>query len=145
MTMTNTSKSPIRGRPMSAAREAVEEALQAATTPASAVTIATITGLDLNTVRIHVRNCCTKNRAHNTTPGSFSGLYAWGSAPITTTAAPRRTQLMGSNGHYTGAELRPFDGRPGAMDAFTKPSIVNGQPVERARPLLIAAGKAVKP
>lgn len=25
-------------------------------------------------------------------------------------------------GSYHGAELRPFDGRPGAMDAFDKPS-----------------------
>ena len=33
-------------------------------------------------------------------------------------------------GKYDGAELRHYDGRPGAMDAFSKPSLVNGQLVK---------------
>ena len=28
---------------------------------------------------------------------------------------------------YDGAELRPYQGRPGAMDAFSKPSLINGE------------------
>ena len=36
-------------------------------------------------------------------------------------------------GSYNGAELRPFDGRPGAMDAFQLPSLVDGRQVERVR------------
>lgn len=27
---------------------------------------------------------------------------------------------------YDGAELRPYEGRPGAMDAFSKPSLISG-------------------
>ena len=34
---------------------------------------------------------------------------------------------------YDGAELRPFEGRPGAMDAYRLPSLFNGRRVERAR------------
>ncbi|MBB3642580.1 hypothetical protein [Variovorax atrisoli] len=36
-------------------------------------------------------------------------------------AQPRVTRFTGT---YTGAELRPYDGRPGAMDAFALPSRV---------------------
>lgn len=38
-----------------------------------------------------------------------------------TVAGPRTAQLS-TRGLYTGAELRPFDARPGAMDAFALPS-----------------------
>lgn len=41
---------------------------------------------------------------------------------------------------YKAPELRPFDARPGAMDAFDKPSVVAGTQVERTRPALICAG-----
>ncbi len=34
---------------------------------------------------------------------------------------------------YDGAELRPFDGRPGAMDAYGLPSLIAGQRVWRTR------------
>ena len=37
-------------------------------------------------------------------------------------------------GRYDGAELRPYTGRPGAMDAFNLPSMVQGQPVPARRP-----------
>lgn len=40
---------------------------------------------------------------------------------------------------YQGTELKPFTGRPGAMDAFTKPSIVNGKPTERKAPMNITS------
>lgn len=46
---------------------------------------------------------------------------------------------------YQGAELRPFTGRPGAMDAYSKPSVVNGQPVPRVRPMLIGAKPTPRP
>lgn len=36
-------------------------------------------------------------------------------------AAPRTAHLT-TTGLYTGAELRPYEGRPGAMDAFALPS-----------------------
>lgn len=37
-----------------------------------------------------------------------------------TVAAPRQVEVM--TGRYDGAELRPFNGRPGAMDAYRLPS-----------------------
>lgn len=38
---------------------------------------------------------------------------------------PTPPQLINKmDGKYDGAELRPYEGRPGAMDAFTKPSLV---------------------
>ena len=40
------------------------------------------------------------------------------------TPAPQINKMAGT---YDGAELRPFTGRPGAMDAFDKPSLINGQ------------------
>lgn len=42
-------------------------------------------------------------------------------------------------GSYDGAELRPYTGRPGSMDAYSKPSVESGQRVERKRPVNIAA------
>ncbi len=39
---------------------------------------------------------------------------------------------------HLGAELRPFAGRPGAMDAFALPSLNNGTRCPRVRPRLIS-------
>lgn len=36
---------------------------------------------------------------------------------------------------YTGAELRPFDSRPGAMDAYALPSVVAGVRTPRTLPI----------
>lgn len=36
---------------------------------------------------------------------------------------------------YTGQELRPFDSRPGAMDAFALPSVIAGVRTPRALPI----------
>lgn len=44
-------------------------------------------------------------------------------------------------GFYDGAELKPYSGRPGAMDAFSKPSLTNGKLVERVAPSGIRAKK----
>jgi len=43
-----------------------------------------------------------------------------------------------TSGHYT-SEIRAFTGRPGAMRAFELPSLVDGQRVDRARPLSLAS------
>ena len=66
-----------------------------------------------------LRQACTQNEA-------------------STVTAPRRVEF-GST--YTGAEMRPFDGRQGAMRAFTLPSLQNGQSVERVRPQLFGTSK----
>jgi hypothetical protein len=36
---------------------------------------------------------------------------------------------------YSGAELRPYEGRPGATDAYQLPSVINGVRTPRALPL----------
>lgn len=130
----------VRVRPISPAREAVEAAMQAAAGPLAADIIASRTGLRADDVRVILRNCCTKGLAYNAAPGASIGLYAWGQPP----AAPRQPGLASArhpvrpaDQHYHGEELRPFTGRPGAMDAFSFPSVVNGQRVERVRPMLI--------
>lgn len=40
--------------------------------------------------------------------------------PMGEVAGPRVVEVM--HGHYNGAELRPYNGRPGAMDAYKLPS-----------------------
>lgn len=47
-----------------------------------------------------------------------------------------------TSGNYMGAELQPYSGRPGAMDAFELPSVVNGERVPRIAPRLLCVGKA---
>lgn len=47
-------------------------------------------------------------------------------------AQPRRQINSTSTGTYNGAELRPFAGRPGALDALELPSLVNGKHVLRS-------------
>lgn len=38
---------------------------------------------------------------------------------------------------YNGAELRPFSSRPGAMDAYALPSVINGVRTPRALPICV--------
>ena len=42
--------------------------------------------------------------------------------------------------NYLGPELRPYEGRPGAMDAYDLPSLVNGVRVPRKTPILGCVG-----
>lgn len=52
-----------------------------------------------------------------------------------TAAAPVLNSTVDHKKHpYNGAELLPYQGRPGAMDAYALPSLVSGQRVERAAP-----------
>jgi hypothetical protein len=61
-------------------------------------------------------------------------------APITTAdeAATVRSIYVTDGGTYTGGELQPFTGRPGAMDAFTLPSIQGGKRVARKAPAIMS-------
>lgn len=42
--------------------------------------------------------------------------------------------------HYQAPDLRPYEGRIGAMDAFNLPSLVNGVVVPRKLPILGCVG-----
>ena len=53
-----------------------------------------------------------------------------GKRPLTT-ARPINTPV--ANDTYDAKDLRPFDGRSGAMDAYRLPSIINGREVPRGK------------
>ena len=55
--------------------------------------------------------------------------------------APQINKMAGS---YEGAELRPYDGRPGAMDAFDKPSLV-GNTRMKHKPMIGMTSQAKTP
>jgi hypothetical protein len=44
---------------------------------------------------------------------------------------------IGKAEKYNGQELRPFDSRPGAMDAYHLPSVINGVRTPRALPICV--------
>lgn len=47
-------------------------------------------------------------------------------------------------GQYAGRELRPYTGRPGAMDAFRLPSRQGGHFVPRRPPIVLGAGPQIR-
>lgn len=42
---------------------------------------------------------------------------------------------------YNGQELKPYNGRPGSMDAFKLPSLQNGKPQPRKAPVSFGNSK----
>lgn len=65
--------------------------------------------------------------------------------PLTREAIERATRgevrtYFSDRQTYTGAELAPFDGRPGSMDAFDLPSVVNGERIPHRRPAAQCVG-----
>jgi hypothetical protein len=127
-----------------AGRQKVEEAVATGslTNPLSADEVAARTGLPMTQVRVHISNMCAQGAAHNTQPGTRAARYAPGPVPRGTAtpipSEPRNTR------DYEGRELQPYTGRPGAMDAFTLPSLQNGRRVERKAPAIIAANGGVR-
>lgn len=45
---------------------------------------------------------------------------------------------------YVPNELKPFDGRPGAMDAFKLPSLMNGVATPRVAPKIMSATTKIR-
>lgn len=59
-------------------------------------------------------------------------------------SAPKQKEYVSKlEGIYLGEELRPFDGRPGAMDAFACPSLRNGvrEAYNPPKPILVGKPK----
>lgn len=53
---------------------------------------------------------------------------------------PAPSQLINKmEGKYDGAELRPYCGRPGAMDAFSKPSRIGNDFIQHRAPVAISS------
>ncbi len=136
-------------------RRAVARVIRDATRPLSADQVAAATGLPMADVRMHLSNLKLAGTVVNvgTTldaqyqhTSAAGTAYARSNASSTTAPAAPRTR-MGS-GTYSGAELQPYTGRPGAMDAYALPSLSNGQRVERRAPIIMGAQpvrKAVQP
>lgn len=72
------------------------------------------------------RPCSTVLKGSRNNEKVYSDLYARASVErVLLPRGPVRNSTQRSN--YDGAELRPFTGRPGAMDAFEHPSRVGGR------------------
>jgi hypothetical protein len=124
----------------SARRAAIEAHINTATreSPLTAEQIAGRIGVDPAVVRPHISNICACGRAHNTTAGQQPAMYAPGPAPLKMPA--RTTERRHAHpDHYDGAELRPYTGRPGAMDAFALPSLRGGVRMPHRPPIGIGS------
>jgi hypothetical protein len=130
------------GMPKSREREAVESVLQAARTPLDANQIATRSGANVNRVRVALNHLLTDNRIHRRDPlRDRLHRYAWGPAPVVhATVLSSRTP----KGEYDGRDLQPYAGRPGALHAFTLPSLHNGERTERRTPMLLGSTRVAR-
>lgn len=116
---------------LSAERVKLEIWLASAIKAHTVAELAEATGLPANRVRTIVNAMAHDRTAINTTPGNGkTAHYILQSrrhlVPATPRPAAHAWQQPISNrsatGTYDGKELRPFEGRPGAMDAFNLPS-----------------------
>lgn len=140
-------RSGYRGAPQSASRVTVQRVLRESLSSVSHEQIAKLTGVTLAEARMHVSRLVGERLAHNTRPGVSPPLYAWGASPLAevprapAAQAPRYVTGPAANlferSTYCGAELRPYTGRPGAMDAYRLPSLVNGKAAPRVAPMLM--------
>lgn len=71
-----------------------------------------------------------------------SAATAHAAAHATTGTGPDHPRNMRNTTHYSGAELRPYTGRPGALDAYRLPSLIDGQRVDRRPPAIMSASPA---
>lgn len=135
-------RSGTRNAQTSRARLTVEKTLEAAQEPLSPVAIANRTEppVDLPQVRRilqalrvdgYIVNVGTANAPR------YRHRNA-GKTPSTRSSEPR------TSGRYDGSELKPFSGRPGAMDAFACPSLSGGKltPYRGPRPQCVGPERA---
>lgn len=133
-----------RGRPKSEDRKLVEAVLASAAAALRPEQVAALCGIELREARKHLAKLCNENLAHNVAPGHRGAArYLKGRAPLGD-APQQRPVSRHANGHYDGRELQPFTGRPGAMDAFSLPSLQAGERVPRRAPRLIASNPEVR-
>lgn len=126
------------GAHKSAERLAVENELAKHTAKGLTVDaprLASLTGADLESVRKMIANLLKNGHIVNAGTRTQPGYKMKGES-LAQEQAPTRLIPSGS---YDGAELRPYEGRPHAMDAFALPSLVNGKQVEPRRPAAMCA------
>ena len=83
-------------------------------------------------------------KPHSASPAYLprSAATAHAAATATQGDGPDHPRNMRNTAHYTGAELRPYTGRPGALDAYKLPSLIDGQRVDRRPPTIMSASPA---
>ena len=83
-------------------------------------------------------------KPHSASPAYLprSAATAHAAATATQGDGPDHPRNMHNTAHYTGAELRPYTGRPGALDAYKLPSLIDGQRVDRRPPTIMSASPA---
>lgn len=123
----------------SAERIAIEKVLSASTTPLTRAELCASANVAPSRASVVLGNLCSSGYAHRIAPaaGEKHPRFGWGMAPAP--ALPSRIVTHHKPGEYTGGELQPFTGRPGAMDAFRLPSVQNGRPVERRAPVIMGS------
>jgi hypothetical protein len=75
--------------------------------------------LDRTRTTLYTISTTGRDRLQAFDAGFRHRISAGNNVPV---VAAARTAHLTTRGLYTGAELRPYDGRPGAMDAFALPS-----------------------
>ena len=117
-------------------RKAVEIVLHGARVGEGALTpqrISSLSGVELAATRTIIKSLMTAQLVVNAgTPQQPK--YRWRSESQSNESYARDW------GRYDGAELRPYTGRPGAMDAFNLPSSVNGKHVKPKRITAMCVG-----
>jgi hypothetical protein len=110
---------PLNHTVSSDSRLKIEAILKEATKPLSAAEVSELSGVSISITRTHLGNGIHKGRIRNLSPNKRgASLYVWGKEPVNVT----HRQRFVPEGEYDGAELRPFTGRIGAMDAYSIPS-----------------------
>jgi hypothetical protein len=94
--------------------------------------LATNLDMELENVRQYMRELVELKKA----TCNYGRWKLWEMAQVT---GPR----FSPSGRYDGAELKPFQGRPGSMDAYALPSLDNGERVAYSGPKPILTGQLV--
>ncbi len=104
-------------------------------------------GVDVDTTRTAIHNMMHVGKLkrlddHSSPRCVVYGATAHAAATATQGDGPDHPRNMRNTAHYTGAELRPYTGRPGALDAYKLPSLIDGQRVDRRPPTIMSASPA---
>ena len=117
-------------------RKAVEAVLHGARVGEGSLTpqrIASLSGIELSAVRVIIKSMLTARQIVNAGTAQQPKYRMRGEAHT-------GVSYQRDWGRYDGAELLPYAGRPGAMDAFKLPSLVQGQSVPARRPSAMCVG-----
>ena len=127
-------------QPKSPQRLAVERALQEATedNPLTTEQIAKLAGVNLMQARTALGNCVATRLGYNLNGEKGGpGLYVRGQPKI---AEPVNSPRSVPKELLVQKKFEPS--RPGCMDAFDKPHLVNGERYDRVRPAIIGSQPA---